>query len=108
MLELGRNSRDDSRNMKAIALVGLFYLPGTFVSGLFGMNFFSFSDENGQQTWAVSQNFRVYWIVVIPLTLVTVVIWLIALHGGTWRQRVACWLARPKTNKTKQQLVEMQ
>jgi len=94
--------------MRAIALVGLVYLPGTFVSGLFGMNFFSFSDDNGQQKWTVSQNFRLYWIVVIPLTLMTVLVWVIALRGVMWKEKLTNWLAQLKKVQRGQRPAETQ
>jgi Mg2+ and Co2+ transporter CorA len=30
--------------MKTLALLGSFFLPGTFLSSIFGMSFFDFSD----------------------------------------------------------------
>jgi Mg2+ and Co2+ transporter CorA len=67
--------------MRSIAVVGLVYLPGTFVSGLFGMNFFDFSEESGVQTWNISSKFWLYWAITIPLTLVTIFVWVLAFHG---------------------------
>jgi Mg2+ and Co2+ transporter CorA len=74
--------------MKLIAVVGLVYLPGTFVSSLFGMNFFSFDEENGQQRWRVSQNFWLYWAITAPLTLCTIVIWALANDGDVINRRI--------------------
>ncbi|KAI9925110.1 hypothetical protein AWENTII_006762 [Aspergillus wentii] len=75
--KFGRNAQSDSAMMKTIALVSLIYLPATFVSGLFGMNFFNLSDDNGQQLWIMSDNFWLYWAITIPLTILTVIIWAI-------------------------------
>ena len=72
--------------MRSIAVVGLVYLPGTFVSGLFGMNFFQFQEQSGTQIWAVSDRFWLYWAVTVPLTLTTVVIWVVVFHWSTLRR----------------------
>jgi Mg2+ and Co2+ transporter CorA len=85
---MGERARQDNNNMKLIAVVGLVYLPGTFVSSLFGMNFFSFDEENGQQRWGISRNFWLYWAITVPLTLCTMVIWALANHGDLVRWRL--------------------
>lgn len=62
--------------MKTIGVVSLVYLPGTFVSGVFGTNFFDMDGPGqGPSTWAVSSNFWLYWAVTVPLTLATVLAW---------------------------------
>ncbi|KAL4751026.1 hypothetical protein BDW72DRAFT_174556 [Aspergillus terricola var. indicus] len=72
----GRDARTDSNMMKTVAVVSMVYLPGTFVSGLFGTNFFSFQADPGN-TWLMADEFWLYWAVTLPLTLATVVIWAI-------------------------------
>jgi Mg2+ and Co2+ transporter CorA len=79
---MGERSRQDNNNMRSIAVVGLVYLPGTFVSGLFGMNFFDFSAESDHQSWKVSNKLWIYWAITLPLTLVTVLVWVLAFHRG--------------------------
>lgn len=76
MVRMGEDSRKDNNNMKSIAIVGLVYLPGTFVSSLFGMNFFNFNAEQGY--WTVSDKFWLYWAITAPLTLVTIFVWVMA------------------------------
>jgi len=78
MVQMGERARQDNKNLTLIAVVGLLFLPGTFVSSLFGMNFFSFDEENGQQRWQVSGKFWLYWAVTAPLTLCTILIWALA------------------------------
>ncbi|KAL4739569.1 hypothetical protein BDV11DRAFT_187432 [Aspergillus similis] len=72
----GRDARTDSNMMKTVAVVSMVYLPGTFVSGLFGTNFFSFQADPGN-TWLMADEFWLYWAVTLPLTLATMVIWAI-------------------------------
>ncbi|KAL2787492.1 hypothetical protein BJX66DRAFT_327793 [Aspergillus keveii] len=69
----------DSAWMKTIAFVSMVYLPGTFVSGLFGTNFFDF-DSPTPGLWAHS-NFWLYWAVAVPLTMVTMGVW------AAWHRR---------------------
>jgi Mg2+ and Co2+ transporter CorA len=86
IVRMSEESRQDNNNVRSIAVVGLLYLPGTFVSGLFGMNFFDFSDQSGQQSWVVSDKLWMYWAITLPLTLATIVVWVLAFHGKglTW------------------------
>ncbi|KAL4758902.1 uncharacterized protein BDW70DRAFT_89015 [Aspergillus foveolatus] len=72
----GSDARTDSNMMKTVAIVSMVYLPGTFVSGLFGTNFFSFQADPGN-TWLMADEFWLYWAVTLPLTFATVVIWAI-------------------------------
>ena len=94
MVMMGEGARQDSKNMKLIAIVGLIYLPGTFVSGIFGMNFFSFEDQNGHQTWNVSDKFYIYLAITLPLTLLTISIWVLAFHSEALRIRIETLVKR--------------
>ncbi|KAJ9271874.1 hypothetical protein DTO212C5_1955 [Paecilomyces variotii] len=75
--DMGKSAQGDNAIMKTIALASFIYLPGTFVSGLFGSNFFNLDSSNGQTIWTVSNNFWLYWAITIPLTFGTVMIWII-------------------------------
>ncbi|KKK16273.1 hypothetical protein ARAM_003167 [Aspergillus rambellii] len=81
----GHDARSDSSTMKIIAVVSMVYLPGTFVSGLFGANFFSFQDG-----WAMASNFWLYWAVTIPLTMGTVLVWAL----WYWQDLIARYWAK--------------
>ncbi|PYH43448.1 uncharacterized protein BP01DRAFT_98117 [Aspergillus saccharolyticus JOP 1030-1] len=70
----GHDTRSDSAMMTTIAVVSMIYLPGTFVSGLFGTNFFNFTDGDAH-TWFMADSFWLYWAVTIPLTLATMAVW---------------------------------
>ncbi|KAK5135373.1 hypothetical protein LTR08_005315 [Meristemomyces frigidus] len=71
-------ARVDSTTMKTISILGLVFLPGTFVSTIFSMSFFNFSPNpnSEQQQWAVSKDFWIYWAVAVPVTVATIGIWL--------------------------------
>ncbi|RDW68960.1 uncharacterized protein DSM5745_08720 [Aspergillus mulundensis] len=73
---LGRDQRTDSNMMKTVAVVSMVYLPGTFVSGLYGTNFFSFQADPGN-TWLMADEFWMYWAVTLPLTFATMLVWAI-------------------------------
>ncbi|RMY93428.1 hypothetical protein D0861_01936 [Hortaea werneckii] len=92
--QIAELARADSVSMKGISILGLVFLPGTFVSvgtsltysiktayadalqALFGMNFFDLAQNHqGQYVLAVSSNFWLYWAVTVPLTLGTVLLW---------------------------------
>ncbi|RAL03231.1 uncharacterized protein BO80DRAFT_470985 [Aspergillus ibericus CBS 121593] len=79
----GSDAKSDNAMMKTVAIVSMVYLPGTFVSGLFGTNFFDYSDGKEVMT----DSFWIYWAITIPLTLLTMLIW-------------ACWHYYPKKKPT--------
>jgi Mg2+ and Co2+ transporter CorA len=72
-LQIGRIAQIDSASMKTIAFLTLTFLPATFVSAVFSMSFFNFSPESN--IWAVSDKFWVYWVVAIPATVLTPLLW---------------------------------
>ncbi|KAE8416244.1 hypothetical protein BDV36DRAFT_297217 [Aspergillus pseudocaelatus] len=77
-VQMAKSAMVDNTMMKTVAIVSLVYLPGTFVSGIFGMNFFNFdTNESGTMVWSLSDNFWLYWLVTIPLTLTTMAVWLL-------------------------------
>ncbi|KAE8326415.1 hypothetical protein BDV39DRAFT_206058 [Aspergillus sergii] len=77
-VQMAKSAFVDNTMMKTDAIVSLVYLPGIFVSGIFGMNFFNFdTNESGAMMWSLSDNFRLYWLVAIPLTLTTMAVWLL-------------------------------
>ncbi|KAK6522068.1 hypothetical protein TWF281_002637 [Arthrobotrys megalospora] len=59
----------DAAAMKAIAGLTIVFLPATFVSAIFSMSFF----DNGEQ-WGLSPKIWIYWVIAIPVTLITVVL----------------------------------
>ncbi|PGH18295.1 hypothetical protein AJ79_00634 [Helicocarpus griseus UAMH5409] len=80
-INLGFNlvSQTDTAAMKIISAVGLVFLPGTFISTLFGMNFFDFAidDKTGKETFKTSERFWMYWAISLPVTAIVILIWII-------------------------------
>ena len=68
--------RQDSAAMKTIATLTMLFLPATFISGLFGTNFFAlFPDPVDGSNFIVSDK---WWILItcsVPLTLLVLSIW---------------------------------
>ncbi|PYH88013.1 hypothetical protein BO71DRAFT_423980 [Aspergillus ellipticus CBS 707.79] len=85
----GSDAKYDSAMMKTVAIVSMVYLPGTFVSGLFGTNFFDYNDGNEVMT----SSFWIYWAITIPLTLATMLAWA-CWHYYPWRRQQP--LVRPR------------
>ncbi|KAL4964034.1 uncharacterized protein BDV14DRAFT_201288 [Aspergillus stella-maris] len=91
----GHAARSDSRMMTTVAVVSMVYLPGTFVSGLFGTNFFSFQADPGN-TWLTADEFWIYWAVTVPLTLATMGVWAL----WHWREVWIRWWYKVTTGQT--------
>jgi hypothetical protein len=98
----------DGEIMKGISILGMIFLPGTFVSvggscpsllpeicllttqleAVFSMSFFDFATEGdgGSDRWALSRKFWLYWVVALPLTVVTLALWYIWQRGHARRE----------------------
>lgn len=64
--------------MKALAVITAVFLPGEFMSSLFGMGLFDWQpDDNSDNTnnSIVSYDFWWYWALTVPLTIVILVLW---------------------------------
>ncbi|KAF6838480.1 hypothetical protein CMUS01_04608 [Colletotrichum musicola] len=70
---IGRATQRDSEAMKTVAFLTLLFLPATFVSAVFSTTFFDFDSAAGE--WIVSDKFWVYWVVAVPITIVTALMW---------------------------------
>lgn len=71
--------------MKTLAAVTVIFLPGTFVASVFSMSIFNWTERHGKDQMTVSwQGLWIYWVIAIPLTLLTILAWLL----WTNRQRV--------------------
>lgn len=82
--------------MKTLAAVTVAFLPATFVASFFAMPLFNWDAERNSHV--LKGRFWVYWVVTIPLTLTTIVIWL----SWTYRQTL---LMRAQDRKDRDQLV---
>ncbi|TLD24526.1 hypothetical protein E2P81_ATG11862 [Venturia nashicola] len=81
---LTESSVDDSATVRIITLVSAFYLPGSFVASLFGMNFFGFDSKTRQIT--IGNDFWIFIAAWLPLTLMTGAIYLLVVLWS-WRDK---------------------
>lgn len=72
-VEIGRAAQSDSAAMKTISFLTLTFLPATYVCAIFSMSFFNYSPDTGK--WRVSNDFWIYWVVAVPITLGTAFLW---------------------------------
>ena len=78
---LASASKEDSTAMKTLAAVTVVFLPGTFVASFFAMPLFEWNAVG--DGILVSKRFWVYWAVTVPLTFLTLVVWVL------WTRRQA-------------------
>ncbi|KAF2189219.1 hypothetical protein K469DRAFT_683656 [Zopfia rhizophila CBS 207.26] len=83
--KVGLQAMHESASMRAIAIVSMLFLPGTFVCGILGTNLFS-AEESGSggdpgTPFKVSSRWWILLVTMIPLTGLTFLIWFV------WRSR---------------------
>ncbi|KAK8034054.1 hypothetical protein PG993_009049 [Apiospora rasikravindrae] len=71
-ISIAQASNQDNRSLRIIQVLSTVFLPGSFVSGLFGMGFFSTSDDGG--VFVVNSRWWIYLAVSVPLTSVVFVV----------------------------------
>ncbi|TGO21493.1 hypothetical protein BPAE_0216g00050 [Botrytis paeoniae] len=72
--EMALASKRDFSAMKTIAILGIVFLPGTFIASILSTTFLDFQNPSGLRA-AVSPSFWIYWVVTIPVTLIILVFW---------------------------------
>ncbi|CAM1503139.1 Fc.00g079150.m01.CDS01 [Cosmosporella sp. VM-42] len=72
-LEVAKMTRRDGSLMRSIAMLGMFFLPATFVSTFFSMSFFQWEKEGNNNSEILSPYFWVYVVVTVALTALTMV-----------------------------------
>ena len=73
------DGKRDSIAMKTIAILGIIFLPGTFVATLFSINMFAWGGEDGEEwtSLTVSPSSWIYWAITVPLTILTFLVWML-------------------------------
>ncbi|TVY41047.1 hypothetical protein LSUB1_G003808 [Lachnellula subtilissima] len=71
--QIALESKADSSAMKAIAVLTMIFLPGTFVASFFAMPLFDWDAET--QSGVVKNRFWIYWVVTVPGTVAVLVVW---------------------------------
>ncbi|KAK9791968.1 hypothetical protein SCARD494_07375 [Seiridium cardinale] len=77
-IQIAQASNQDNRSLRIIQILSMIFLPGSLVSSVFGMGFFSTSpsDEGGEAVFAASSRWWLYFAVSVPLTIIVMVIML--------------------------------
>ncbi|KAF3176468.1 hypothetical protein TWF751_003503 [Orbilia oligospora] len=74
MSQIAINTQKDGQSMKIIAILTMIFLPGSFVSSVFGWNIISFDvSEDGSQSLVISkQGLQIFLISFFTFTIVTI------------------------------------
>lgn len=74
---IAASSLDDSSSMKMLALVAMFFLPGSFVAALFAAPLFAWDEAlaRGGMGVATRPQFALFWAVTAPLTVLVFVLY---------------------------------
>lgn len=81
---IAQHSKRDSSSMKAIAVVTMLFLPGTFVASHFAMPLFDWFDVTGKGV--LNRLYGLYWAVTLPLTFITCLYCWVKFQGGARKQ----------------------
>jgi len=70
---IAKDSLQDSSSMKMLALVAMFFLPGSFVAALFSAPLFDWEGATGSAAIGIGTKpqFKLFWAVAVPLTVGT-------------------------------------
>lgn len=65
--------------MKTISILGVVFLPSTFVATFFSMDMFNwdFTDSGKASSSTVSPKIWIYFVTALPLTIITLLVWLL-------------------------------
>lgn len=93
------DGKKDSIAMKTISVLGIVFLPPTFVATLFSINMFDWgvNDDKGSTLLKVSPSMWIYWAISVPLTLVTFAVWLLWARKENEKSRKRLMIFRSKT-----------
>ncbi|OAQ97109.1 hypothetical protein LLEC1_05838 [Akanthomyces lecanii] len=92
--QIAHASYRDSSSMKTLAIVTMFFLPGSFVSAMFSMPVFEWTRADpGSPAIGVGMlpQFGLYWVITLPLTMATFCLyfaWLLHLKRKSGREFV--------------------
>lgn len=75
---IAMDGKRDSIAMKTVAILGIVFLPGTYVATLLSINMFDWgaADRRETSSLTISPSMWIYWAITIPLTLVTFLVWM--------------------------------
>ncbi|KAJ5961245.1 uncharacterized protein N7479_008395 [Penicillium vulpinum] len=73
------DAKRDSIAMRTISILGIVYLPATFVATLFSMDMFTWGGTSSEEpsSLTASPSIWIYWAVAVPLTVITILVWIL-------------------------------
>ncbi|KAL5360087.1 hypothetical protein BJX96DRAFT_164899 [Aspergillus floccosus] len=80
--DLQKHTVDDSSAVKILTVMSAVYLPGSFVVGLYGMNFFDFHEPS--QQIVISKDFWIFVATWLPLTFITMAVYIFIVYFDKW------------------------
>ncbi|UKZ75181.1 hypothetical protein TrVFT333_002857 [Trichoderma virens FT-333] len=94
-LILAESQHRDSLSMKTLAIVTMLFLPGSFISALFSTSMFDWDSVDPKSNSIgvpTLPQFRLYWAITIPLTIVTFLLfffwlWMTKMRGDALRKK---------------------
>ncbi|KAK6502771.1 hypothetical protein TWF481_007818 [Arthrobotrys musiformis] len=101
MTRIAKNTQRDSRSMKVLAFLTTMYLPGAFVSSIFGWSIISFDvADDGTQQIVVAEQWRIFVVSTVVLTVITMV----GCFTWIWISQKRAALQRARTDSFRRQL----
>ncbi|KAK3990422.1 hypothetical protein QBC44DRAFT_288756 [Cladorrhinum sp. PSN332] len=80
---IAASSLQDSSSMKMLALVAMFFLPGSFVAALFSTPLFEYQGYEDKMGLGTRPQFVLFWVVTTPLTVGVFIMYFVWM----WRQK---------------------
>ncbi|KAK4221982.1 hypothetical protein QBC38DRAFT_107438 [Podospora fimiseda] len=80
---IAASSLQDSSSMKMLALVAMFFLPGSFVAALFSTPLFEYQGYENKMGLGTRPQFVLFWVVTTPLTVGVFIMYFVWM----WRQK---------------------
>lgn len=86
---IAASSLQDSSSMKMLALVAMFFLPGSFVAALFSTPLFAWDEALGSGNISVGTRpqFALFWAVTVPLTVLVFVLYAVWMYAQKEKER---------------------
>ncbi|KAB8360875.1 hypothetical protein FH972_024609 [Carpinus fangiana] len=80
-IAIARSTKQDSISVSTFTFITAFFLPGSFIATIFSMTMFDWhldaSSAGTSSASYVSNRFWIYWVIVVPLTIATLLGWYI-------------------------------
>ncbi|KAK7431733.1 hypothetical protein QQZ08_001670 [Neonectria magnoliae] len=89
--DIALSSHRDASSMKTLAVVTMFFLPGSFIAALFSTPCFDWDSVNMSDESSIgvasTPQFNLYWAITIPMTVVTFLLYFAWLQFQTYQRK---------------------